>query len=51
MTDLVVALFVAVLVVAALYLPRWGDALGRLARGRSPGDAPPDEPEARRERR
>ncbi len=33
MTDLVVALFVAILVVAALNVPRWGDALGRRIRG------------------
>jgi len=32
MTDLLVALFVAILVVAALNVPRWGDALGRLVR-------------------
>jgi Sec-independent protein translocase protein TatA len=41
MTDLAVAAFVAILVVAALYLPRWGDALGRLFRGgRGGADAP-----------
>ncbi len=33
MTDLVVALFVAILVVAALNVPRWGDAIGRRIRG------------------
>lgn len=44
MTDLVVALFVAVLVLAALYVPRWGDAIGRRIRGGDPerrGEAPP----------
>ncbi len=33
MTDLLVALFVAILVVAALNVPRWGDAIGRRVRG------------------
>jgi hypothetical protein len=33
MTDLVVALFVAILVVAGLQVPGWGDAVGRLLRG------------------
>jgi hypothetical protein len=32
LTDLAVALFVAVLVVGGLYVPRLGDALGRLLR-------------------
>ncbi len=32
MTDLAVALFVAILVLAALYVPRWGDAIGRRVR-------------------
>lgn len=40
MTDLLVALFVAILVVAGLQVPRWGDAIGRLVRGRG-GRAPP----------
>ncbi len=35
MTDLAVALFVAILVLAALYVPRWGDAIGRRVRGGS----------------
>jgi hypothetical protein len=50
MTDLVVALFVAVLVVAGLYVPRWGDAIGRLFRGAEPPartDAPPPREERR----
>ena len=38
MTDLVVALFVAILVVAALNVPRWGDALGRFLRRDRPGE-------------
>lgn len=33
LTDLAVALFVAILVVGGLYVPRLGDALGRLLRG------------------
>ncbi len=51
MTDLLVALFVAILVVAALNVPRWGDALGRLLRrDRSGpgGGASPDDARARR---
>ncbi len=32
-TDLAVALFVAILVVGGFYVPRLGDALGRLVRG------------------
>jgi Sec-independent protein translocase protein TatA len=44
-TDLVVAAFVALLVFGGLYLPRVGDALGRLVRrmrgARDDGDAPP----------
>ncbi len=54
MTDLAVALFVAVLVVAGLYVPRWGDAIGRLVRGAEPparADAPPPREGAREERR
>jgi len=50
MTDLVVALFVAILVVAGLYVPRWGDAVGRLLRR----DGPPggaDAPAPREDRR
>ncbi len=38
MTDLVIALFVTVLVVVALYVPRLGDALGRRVRGGSPAE-------------
>ncbi len=41
MTDLVVALFVAILVLAALYVPRWGDAIGRRVRGDRGGSAEP----------
>ncbi len=53
MTDLAVALFVAILVLAGLYVPRWGDAIGRLVRGAEPpGRADPgpreDAPEGRR---
>jgi Sec-independent protein translocase protein TatA len=52
MTDLLVALFVAILVVAALNVPRWGDALGRLLRrdrsGRGDGGAPADDAGGRR---
>jgi len=36
MTDLTVALFVAILVVAGLQVPRWGDAVGRLLRRGAP---------------
>jgi Sec-independent protein translocase protein TatA len=32
-TDLVVVVFVAILVVGGLYVPRIGDALGRLVKG------------------
>jgi hypothetical protein len=32
-TDLVVALFVALLVLGGLYVPRIGDAIGRRVRG------------------
>jgi Sec-independent protein translocase protein TatA len=32
-TDVIVVLFVAILVVGGLYVPRIGDALGRLLRG------------------
>jgi Sec-independent protein translocase protein TatA len=32
LTDLVIVLFVAILVVGGLYVPRLGDALGRLVR-------------------
>lgn len=50
MTDLVVALFVAILVVAGLQVPGWGDAVGRLVRrgGRAGASAPPPSPEERR---
>lgn len=37
MTDIVVALFVAVLVIAGLKVPGWGDAVGRLLRRGAPG--------------
>jgi Sec-independent protein translocase protein TatA len=43
-TDLAVAAFVALLVFGGLYLPRVGDALGRLVRrmrGSRDEDAPP----------
>jgi len=47
MTDLVVALFVAILVVAGLQVPGWGDAVGRLLRrgdrAEARGAPPPDE--------
>ncbi len=50
MTDVLVALFVAILVLAALYVPRWGDAIGRRLRGGGAvGSGPPAERE--RERR
>jgi hypothetical protein len=42
MTDVAVALFVAVLVLAALYVPRWGDAIGRRVRG-GPAERPDGE--------
>lgn len=32
LTDLIVVLFVAILVVGGLYVPRLGDAIGRLLR-------------------
>jgi Sec-independent protein translocase protein TatA len=32
-TDLVVVLFVGILVMGGMYVPRLGDALGRLLRG------------------
>jgi hypothetical protein len=55
MTDLVVALFVAVLVFAGLYVPRWGDAIGRLVRRGEPpardGAPPPPREDARPPRR
>ncbi len=38
MTDLAVTLFVAILVLAALYVPRLGDALGRRLRGGGSAD-------------
>jgi hypothetical protein len=52
MTDLTVALFVAILVVAGLYVPRWGDAVGRLLRrgDRTTGGEPPAGDDGRRER-
>jgi hypothetical protein len=40
MTDLAVALFVAILVLAALYVPRWGDAIGRRVRRGDPAERP-----------
>jgi hypothetical protein len=42
MTDLAVALFVAILVLAALYVPRWGDAIGRRVRRGDPAQRPED---------
>lgn len=42
MTDLVVALFVALLVFGGIYVPRLGDAVGRRLRG-----APSDDPASR----
>jgi hypothetical protein len=50
LTDIVVALFVAVLVLGGLYVPRIGDAVGRRLRGgepRTPADAPRRDPPAR----
>lgn len=38
MTDLVVAAFVALLVLGGLYVPRLGDAVGRRLRGGAPAD-------------
>lgn len=38
MTDLAVVLFVAVLVLGGLYVPRIGDALGRALRRRGGAD-------------
>ncbi len=46
MTDLAVALFVAILVLAALYVPRWGDAIGRRLRG----SGAPERPDAPQDR-
>jgi hypothetical protein len=40
-TDLAVALFVAILVLGGLYVPRLGDALGRAVRGDGARAAPP----------
>jgi Sec-independent protein translocase protein TatA len=50
MTDLVVALFVAILVFAALHVPGWGDALGRFVRRDRParGDGAAPEERSRR---
>jgi hypothetical protein len=48
LTDVAVAAFVALLVFGGLYVPRLGDAIGRLvrrwrgARDDVPGDAPRD---------
>ena len=42
MTDFAVALFVAILVLAALYVPRWGDAIGRRVRGGGPAERTED---------
>ena len=44
MTDLVVALFVAILVVAGLQVPGWGDAVGRLLGGRDRAGPPAPPP-------
>jgi hypothetical protein len=54
MTDLAVAVFVALLVLGGLYVPRLGDAVGRRLRGGGPADDaaradPPSEDEGRRE--
>jgi hypothetical protein len=56
MTDLVVAVFVALLVLGGLYVPRLGDAVGRRLRGGAPADEagraddpPPQDEERRRE--
>jgi hypothetical protein len=54
MTDLTVALFVAILVVAGLQVPRWGDAVGRLLRrgvpaGRAGRAGAPAQDDPRRE--
>jgi hypothetical protein len=46
MIDLAVALFVAILVLAALYVPRWGDAIGRRLRRGGPA-LPPEDPQDR----
>jgi len=40
-TDLVVVLFVAILVVAGLYVPRIGDAVGRFLRRDGAKERPP----------
>ncbi len=40
-TDLLVTLFVAILVVTSLYLSRAGDAIGRLLRGDGRGERRP----------
>jgi hypothetical protein len=44
MTDLVVTLFVAILVVAGLKVPAWGDALGRLLRRGAPAGGSAERP-------
>ena len=54
MTDLVVAVFVAILVFGGIYVPRLGDAVGRRLRGDPPADeagqaAPPHRDEAGRD--
>lgn len=54
MTDLVVAVFVALLVLGGLYVPRLGDAVGRRLRGGAPADEagrtePPPQDESRRD--
>ena len=43
-TDLVVTLFVAILVVAGLHVSRIGDAVGRLLRRAGSGDGPRERP-------
>lgn len=46
-TDLAVALFVAILVLGGLYVPRLGDALGRaVLRDGDPSAPAPEEPRA-----
>jgi hypothetical protein len=49
--DLAVAAFITVLVFGGIYVPRLGDAIGRLVLGdRKPGDGPPDGGGTRTER-
>ncbi len=50
LTDLAVFLFVALLVLGGIFVPRVGDAIGRRLRGGAPADASgaPRPPEPRR---